>query len=158
MLYEYTIPKFLWVETVNTACHVINRVSLCPIIKKIPYELWIGRKPNLSYFKVFGSKYFVLNEAPKVIKFDSKSIEEIFIGYSSISKAYRIYIPTSRIVVESMHVKFNESIDIGADKGSSIVGDGAEYINALNDNQVIIVEDEQEHSTSQIASTILNKK
>jgi hypothetical protein len=107
---------------------------------------------------VFGSKYFVLNEAPKVIKFDSKSIEEIFIGYSSISKAYRIYIPTSRIVVESMHVKFNESIDIGADKGSSIVGDGAEYINALNDNQVIIVEDEQEHSTSQNASTILNKK
>jgi hypothetical protein len=151
MLHEYTIPKFLWVEAVNTACHVVNRVSLRLIIKKIPYELWIERKPNLSYFKVFG-----LNEAPKVNKFDSKSIEGIFVGYSSISKAYRIYIPTSQIMVESVHVKFDETINIGAEKGSSVVGDEAEYINALKDNQVIIVEDEQEPSTSQDASTILN--
>jgi hypothetical protein len=158
MLHEYTIPKFLWAEAVNTACHVVNRVSLPPIIKKTPYELWIGRKPNLSYFKVFGSKCFVLNEAPKVIKFDSKSIEKIFVGYSSTSKAYRIYIPTSRIVVESVHVKFDEFIDIGAEKGSYIVGDGAEDIQALNDNQAIIVEDEQEPSTSQNDSTILNKE
>jgi hypothetical protein len=137
---------------------MVNRVSLRLIIKKTPYELWIGRKPNLSYFKVFGSKCFVLNESPKVTKFDSKSIEGIFIGYSSISKAYRIYIPTSRIVVESVHVKFDETINIGADKSSSIVGDVAEDINALRDNQVIIVEDEQEPSTSQDASTILNEE
>jgi Reverse transcriptase (RNA-dependent DNA polymerase) len=158
MLHEYTILKFLWAEAVNTACHVVNRVSLRPIIKKIPYELWIGRKPNLSYFKVFSSKYFILNEALKITKFDSKSIEGIFVGYSSTSKAYRIYIPTSRIMVESVHVKFDEFIDIGAEKGSSIVGDGAENIQALNDNQAIIVEDEQEPSISQNDSTILNKK
>jgi Reverse transcriptase (RNA-dependent DNA polymerase) len=148
----------LWAEAVNTACHVVNRVSLCPIIKKTPHELWIGRKPNLLYFKVFSSKCFVLNKTPKVTKFDSKLMEGIFVGYSSISKAYRIYIPTSQIVVESVHVKFDEFIDIGAEKGSSIVGDGAENIQALNDNQVIIVEDEQEPSTSQNDSTILNKE
>jgi hypothetical protein len=91
---------------------------------------------------VFGSKYFVLNEAPKVTKFDSKSIERVFVGYSSTNKAYRIYIPTSRIMVESVHVKFDEPINIGVEKGSSIVGDGAEDINALKDNQAIIVEDE----------------
>jgi hypothetical protein len=131
----------LWAKTVNTACHVINRVSLRPLIKKIPYELWIGRKPNLSYFRVFGSKYFILNEAPKVTKFDSKSIEGVFVGYSFTSKAYRIYLPTSRIMVEFVHVKFDESINIGAEKDSSIVSDGAKDINTLNDNQVIIVED-----------------
>jgi hypothetical protein len=60
---------------------VVNRVSLRPLIKKAPYELWIGRMPNFSYFRVFGSKCFVLNEAPKVIKFDSKSIERVFVGY-----------------------------------------------------------------------------
>jgi hypothetical protein len=158
MLHEYTIPKILWAKAVNTACYVVNRVSLRPIIKKISYELWIERKPNLSYFKVFGSKCFVLNETPKVTKFDSKSIERIFVGYSSTSKAYRIYIPTSQIVIESVHVKFDESIDIGVENGSSIVGDGAQDINVLNDNQTIIVEDEQEPSTSQNASTILNKE
>jgi uncharacterized protein YqhQ len=76
MLHEYTIPKILWAEAVNTACHVVNRVSLHPIIKKISYELWIGHIPNLSYFKVFGSKYFVLNEAPKITKFDSNQLKE----------------------------------------------------------------------------------
>jgi hypothetical protein len=101
---------------------------------------------------------FVLNEALKATKFDSKSIERIFVGYSSTSKVYRINKPTSRIVVESVHVKFDESINIGAKKGSSIVGDGAENINALNDNQSIIVEDKQEPSTSQDVSTTLNEE
>jgi hypothetical protein len=97
---------------------------------------------------VFGSKYFVLNEAPKVIKFDSKSIEGVFIRYSSISKVYRIYIPTSQIMVESVHIKFDETINIRVEKGPSIVGDEAEDINALNDNQAIIIKDVQEPPTS----------
>jgi hypothetical protein len=59
-------------------------------------------------------------------------------------------------VVESVHVKFDESINIGAEKGSSIVGDGSEDINALNDNQVIIIKNVQEPSTSQEASTTMN--
>jgi hypothetical protein len=61
-------------------------------------------------------------------------------------------------VIESVHVKFDEAIKIGAEKGSSIVGDGAEDINALNDNQVIIVENVQEPSTSQEASTTMNRE
>jgi hypothetical protein len=97
-----------------------------------------------------------LNEAPKVIKFDSKSIEGVFVGYSSTSKSYRIYIPTSRIVIESTLVKFDEFINIGAEKVSSIIGDGAEDINALNDNQAIIVEDIKEPLTSQEASITMN--
>jgi hypothetical protein len=156
MLHEYFILKFLWAEAVNTACHVVNQVSIRPLIKKISYELWIGRKPNLSYFRVFSSKYFILNKASKSIKFDLKSIEGVFIGYSSTSKAYRIYIPTSRIVVEYVHIKFDESINIGAEKGPSIVGDEAKNINALNDNQAIIVEDVQEPPTSQEVPTTMN--
>jgi hypothetical protein len=143
---------------VNIACHVVNRVSLHPLIKKTPYELWIGRKPNLSYFRVFGSKYFILNETPKVTKFDSKSIEGVLVGYSSTSKAYRIYIPTSRIVVESVHVNFDKTINIRAEKVPSNVGDGAENINALNDNQAIIVEDVQELPTFHEALTTMNEE
>jgi hypothetical protein len=97
-----------------------------------------------------------LNEAPKVIKFNLKSINRVFLGYFSTSKAYRIYIPTSQIMVESIHVKFDESINIEAEKGTSIVGGGAEDINALNDNQAIIVEDVQEPLTSQETSTTMN--
>jgi hypothetical protein len=105
MLNESKLPTSLWAEAVNTACYVINRVNLRPIILKTPYELWMGRKPNISYFRTFGSKCFVIDEMPKVTKFDSKSIECVFVGYSITSKAYRIY--PSNTIKESMHVKFD---------------------------------------------------
>jgi hypothetical protein len=59
-------------------------------------------------------------------------------------------------MIKFVHVKFDETINIGAEKGPSIVGDGAEDINALNNNQAIIVEDVQEPPTSQEAPTTMN--
>ena len=50
-----------------------------------------------------------MNEYDKIDKLDPKSIEGIFVGYSSTSKAYRVYIKSSRIVYESVHVHFNET-------------------------------------------------
>jgi transposase InsO family protein len=39
ILHEYPLPKHLWAEAVNISCYVINRVSIRPILKKIPHEL-----------------------------------------------------------------------------------------------------------------------
>ncbi|KAJ1694595.1 hypothetical protein LUZ63_011293 [Rhynchospora breviuscula] len=127
MLHEFAVPKFLWAEAVNTACHVVNRACIRSKLKKTPFELWVGRTPNISYFRVFGSKCFVLDESPKVTKFDAKSLTGIFVGYSNTSKAYRVYLPTSRVVIESINVKFNENANEKTEKGNSIVDiqDGA---------------------------------
>ncbi|KAJ3702073.1 hypothetical protein LUZ61_005778 [Rhynchospora tenuis] len=122
MLHEFAVPKFLWAEAVNTACHVVNRACIRSKLKKTPFELWFGRTPNISYFRVFGSKCFVLDETPKVTKFDAKSTTGIFVGYSSTSKAYRVYLPSSRVVVESVNVKFDENANEKAKEGISIVG------------------------------------
>ena len=62
-----------------------------PIIKKTRYELWKGRKPNISYFYVFGFECFILNTKDKLSKFDPKSNPIIFLGYSTVSKAYKVY-------------------------------------------------------------------
>jgi hypothetical protein len=64
----------------------------------------------------------VLNEILRNTKFDPKSTEGIFVGYSITSKAYRVYILSSRIVVESMHVKFDEYTNKEAKKGIEITG------------------------------------
>ncbi|KAJ1684899.1 hypothetical protein LUZ63_016289 [Rhynchospora breviuscula] len=127
MLHEFTVPKFLWAEAVNTACHVVNRACIRSKLKKTPFELWVGRTLNISCFRVFGSKCFVLDESPKVTKFDAKSLTGIFVGYSNTSKAYKIYLPTSRVVIESINVKFNENANEKTEEGNSIVGiqDGA---------------------------------
>ena len=77
-----TLPKQFWAEAVATACYVLNRVSIRPFTKLTPYELFHGRKPNISYFRVFGSKCFILNTGDQLEKFDPKSDEGIFVGYS----------------------------------------------------------------------------
>jgi transposase InsO family protein len=50
MLDDYGISQRFWEEAINTACHASNRVYLHHFLKKMSYELLIGRKPNISYF------------------------------------------------------------------------------------------------------------
>jgi hypothetical protein len=53
----------------------------------------------------------MLNKYIRITKFHFKSIEEIFIGYSITNKTYRVYISSSRIIIETVHVKFHENTD-----------------------------------------------
>ena len=50
MLHENNLAKHFWVEAVNTACYVQNRIYIRPLLNKTAYELFKGRKPNISYF------------------------------------------------------------------------------------------------------------
>ena len=110
MLSDSNLPKYFWADAVSTTCFVSNRVNIRPILKKTPYELFKGRKPNISFFHIFGCKCFVLNnDKDNLGKFDEKSDEGIFLGYSLTSKAYRIYNKRILNIEESMHVKFDES-------------------------------------------------
>ena len=109
MLNENKLPRYFWAEAVNTACYVGNRVVIRPMLAKTPYELWKGHKPNISYFKVFGCKCFILNDRDPLAKFDPKSDEGIFLGYASNSKAYRVYNKRTYSIQESIHVVFDET-------------------------------------------------
>ena len=70
------------VIALNTICYTLNRVYLCPRTTMTQYEIWRDKKPNLEYFHEFESTCFILNDMKKRIKFDAKSNESIFIGYS----------------------------------------------------------------------------
>ncbi|GAV87108.1 hypothetical protein CFOL_v3_30534 [Cephalotus follicularis] len=110
MLCENSLPKYFWAEVINTACYVLNRITIRPILKKTPYELWRQQKPNISYFRAFGCKCFVHNNGNDSLgKFDVKADEGIFLRYSNSSKAYRIFNKKRLVVEESVHVIFDES-------------------------------------------------
>ena len=51
---EYNTPKALWAEAINTTCYASNRLFLQKFLGKTPYELFNGKKPNVSFFRVFG--------------------------------------------------------------------------------------------------------
>ncbi|GJX01061.1 retrovirus-related pol polyprotein from transposon TNT 1-94 [Tanacetum coccineum] len=109
MLNEQSIPQKFWCNAVDTSTYIINRISIRHILGKTPYELLRGRKPNLNYFKVFGSKCFILNTKDYLTKFDPKSYEGVFLGYSQNSKAYIILNKQTMKVEESLNVTFDET-------------------------------------------------
>ena len=88
---------------VNTACYVQNRIYIRPLLNKIAYELFKGRKLNISYFHQFGCTCYILNNKVYLQKFDAKAQKGIFLGYSERSKAYRLYNSETLCVEESMH-------------------------------------------------------
>ncbi|XP_021717826.1 uncharacterized protein LOC110685579 [Chenopodium quinoa] len=76
MLISSRLPRNFWAEAVNTACYILNRVSVRAITNKTPYELMKGKKPNISYFRSFGCKCFVHNNGKRNLgKFDERSDE-----------------------------------------------------------------------------------
>ncbi|KAH0719582.1 hypothetical protein KY285_015613 [Solanum tuberosum] len=80
------------------------------VIKKTPYELLNDRKPSTAHIKPFGCKGFVLNNGKDDLgKFDARSDEGVFVGYSSTSKSYRVFNKRTLCVEESMYVIFDES-------------------------------------------------
>ncbi|GJT66990.1 retrovirus-related pol polyprotein from transposon TNT 1-94 [Tanacetum coccineum] len=84
-------------------------ILIRPFLGKTPYELFKGKNPSLEYFKVFGSKCFILNTKDYLTKFDPKSTEGIFLRYSPNSKAYIILNKETMRIKESINVKFDES-------------------------------------------------
>jgi hypothetical protein len=109
MLDDYKVSQRFWAEAINTACHASNRVYLHRLMMKAPYELLIGRKPNISYFRVFGCKCFIVKKRKHLGKFESRVDEGIFVGYASNSKAYRVFNNSTRVIEETCDVKFDES-------------------------------------------------
>jgi hypothetical protein len=109
MLSEYNVSQSFWAEAINTACYYINRLYCYPLKEKTPYELLNGRKPNITYFWVFGCKCYILKKGTRLGKFEKKCDEGFLLGYSITSKAYRVWNLASGILEEVHEVEFDET-------------------------------------------------
>jgi hypothetical protein len=109
MLDEYKTPDRFWVEVINTACYSINQLYLHRILKKTSYELLTNKKPNVSYFRVFGSKCFILIKRGRNSKFAHKEVEGFLLGYDSNTRAYRVFNKSTGLVEVSCDILFDET-------------------------------------------------
>nr|GEU40286.1 hypothetical protein [Tanacetum cinerariifolium] len=121
MLADSKLPSTFWAEAVNIACYVQSRVLVVKRYFKTPYELFRGRTPSLSFMRPFGCHVTILNTLDHLGKFDGKSDEGFFVGYSINSKAFRVYNTRTRKVEENLHINFLENKPI-------IVGDGPKWL------------------------------
>ena len=108
MLDEYKTPRRFWTEAIDTACHIINRVYLHKFFKKTAYELLTDKKPNVSYFKVFGAKCWI-RDPHHNSKFAPKAHEGFMLGYGKDSHTYRVFNNVLHKVVETVDVRFDET-------------------------------------------------
>jgi hypothetical protein len=90
LLAEKGLPKYLWAEAANTVVHILNRTAISKE-EKSPYELWFSKKPNIKYFKVFGTEVYVHVPKERRKKLDHKARKGIFVGYDGCQKGYRIW-------------------------------------------------------------------
>jgi transposase InsO family protein len=109
MLDDYNSSDRFWAEAINTACYAINRLYLHRILKKTSYELLTGKKPNVSYFRVFGSKCFILGKRGRKSKFAPKAVEGFLLGYDSNTRAYRVFNKSTGLVEVSCDIMFDET-------------------------------------------------
>jgi hypothetical protein len=109
MLDEYKTPDRFWAEAINTACYSINRLYLHRILKKTSYELLTGKKPNVSYFRVFGSKCFILIKRGRNSKFAPKAVEGFLLGYVSNTRAYIVFNKSTGLLEVSCDIVFDET-------------------------------------------------
>ncbi|GJY13409.1 retrovirus-related pol polyprotein from transposon TNT 1-94, partial [Tanacetum coccineum] len=120
MLADSLLPIPFWAEAVNTACYVLNRVLVSKPQNKTPYELLIGKSPSISFMRPFGCSLTILNTLDSLGKFDGKSDEGYLLGYSTSSKAFRVYNKRTKRVEENLHINFLEDqpnvVNMDADK------------------------------------------
>jgi hypothetical protein len=96
MIHDQSLPMTLWEEACLTTVYVQNR-SPHQILKNItPEEAFIGVKPEIGHFRIFGCLVYFHVPKEKRSKLDPSWRKDTFVGYSESSKAYRIYIPIQR--------------------------------------------------------------
>ncbi|GJV07750.1 retrovirus-related pol polyprotein from transposon TNT 1-94 [Tanacetum coccineum] len=119
MLIFSKAPLFLWAKAINTACYTQNRSLIRLRYNKTPYELMQDKKPDLSFFHVFGALCYPTNDNDDLGKLDAKADIGIFVGYAPAKKAFRIYNKRTRKIIETIHVTFDELTTMASEQFSS---------------------------------------
>ncbi|GJW91974.1 putative ribonuclease H-like domain-containing protein [Tanacetum coccineum] len=106
-------------EAINTACYTQNHSLIRIRYNKTPYELMQDKKPDLSFFHVFGALCYPTNDNENLGKLDVKVDIGIFVGYAPAKKAFRIYNKRTQKIIETIHVTFDELTAMASKQFSS---------------------------------------
>ena len=109
MLHEKELPKIFWAEAANTTVFMQNRLPTKALKDKTPFEASNRYKPSLSFIIVFGCVCFVHVPQVKHDKLDKKAIIGIHVGYSEVSKAYKVYHPQTGKMTITRDLNFSEN-------------------------------------------------
>ncbi|GKC01708.1 retrovirus-related pol polyprotein from transposon TNT 1-94, partial [Tanacetum coccineum] len=108
MLSASKLPLFFWAEAIATACYTQNRSIIIPTHEKTTYHIINDRKPSIRHLHIFGCTCYLTRDGENLDKMKEKGDPCVLVGYSTQSKGYRVYNKRTRLIVESIHLRFNE--------------------------------------------------
>ncbi|XP_060669125.1 uncharacterized protein LOC132800138 [Ziziphus jujuba] len=103
------MPKKFWAEALYTSSYIQNRCFTKSIEGKTPYELWFGENPSLENVKVFGNVFFFHVHSHMRDKLDKKANVGVLVGYSEVTKGFRVYNLKTKKLMVTRDVKINEN-------------------------------------------------
>nr|GFA87544.1 hypothetical protein [Tanacetum cinerariifolium] len=125
MLSASQLPLFFWAEVIATACYTQNQSIIIPTHGKTPYHIINERKPSIKQLHIFGCICYITRDGENLNKMKEKGDQCILVGYSTQSKGYRVYNKRTRMIVESIHICFDEIKEVSktsvANKTSGLV-------------------------------------
>ncbi|CAI7757336.1 unnamed protein product [Closterium sp. NIES-53] len=101
-------PHFLWPFAVRYAAHQINLHPRVSSPETSPALLWTGKVGDASAFRVWGSRAFVRDLSAD--KLSPRAAPCVFLGFPPDAPGWQFYHPTSRRVLSSQDVTFDESV------------------------------------------------
>ncbi|CAI5465645.1 unnamed protein product [Closterium sp. Yama58-4] len=101
-------PHFLWPFAVQYAARQINLQPRVSMPGTSPTLLWTGKVGDASAFRVWGSRAFVRDLSAD--KMSSRAVPCVFLGFPPDAPGWQFYHPTSRRVLSSQDVTFDESV------------------------------------------------
>ncbi|GKE82837.1 retrovirus-related pol polyprotein from transposon TNT 1-94 [Tanacetum coccineum] len=108
MLSASKLPLFFWAEAIATACYTQNRSIIIPTHEKTAYHIINDRKPSIKHLHIFGCTCYLTRDGENLDKMKEKGDSCILVGYSTQSKGYHVYNKRTRLIVESIHLRFDE--------------------------------------------------
>ncbi|GJS42860.1 putative ribonuclease H-like domain-containing protein [Tanacetum coccineum] len=108
MLLASKLPLLFWAEAIATACYTQNRSIIIPTHEKMAYHIINDRKPSIKHLHIFGCTCYLTRDGENLDKMKEKGDPCILVGYSTQSKGYRVYNKRTRLIVESIHLRFDE--------------------------------------------------
>ncbi|WVZ93121.1 hypothetical protein U9M48_039127 [Paspalum notatum var. saurae] len=110
LLFQASLPARFWAESLHTATYLINRLPSTASPAPTPHHALFGTPSRYDHLRVFGCACYPNTSATAPHKLAPRSTRCVFLGYSPDHKGYRCFDLTSRWVLISRHVVFDESV------------------------------------------------
>ncbi|GKB73943.1 putative ribonuclease H-like domain-containing protein [Tanacetum coccineum] len=108
MLSASILPLFFWAKAIATACYTQNKSIIIPTHEKTSYHIINDRKPSIKHLHIFGCICYLTRDGENLDKMKEKGDLCILVGYSTQSKGYHVYNKRTRLIVKSIHLRFDE--------------------------------------------------